>query len=716
MKRIIRIAASLILLSVMLVTPIAASTTYSTYTYSSDGYVLKSPDAYVPEMIVNELYMGTNVSIGNIADICTDERGYVYLADDYLGKVVVLDPFYHFKGEITGFVNEQGIKDGFSGPRGVFVNDKYIYVCDTFNSRIVIFDKYGDYSEPVKIVGQPTSNLFETDDRYQPVAVAVDSYGRLFVVSQLTYQGIIMMGENGDFYGFIGAQKTSTSTGINAILEKLGLTDENADANISTEYNNITIDSENFVYATISTINEELRIAQITSKDSTYSPVKKFNASGTDVLARNGFFAPSGEVKTQAPSTTSTSAITGASTIIDAAVGPYGTWSILDSKRSKIYTYDSNGNLLFAFGDNSYRRGNILTSSALCYHDTKLLVTDTSQASFTVFRRTEYGDILLGAIDHQNDSSYTGSAEDWQEILKRNNNFDVAYIGIGKALVRDGEYEKAMDYFKASHEKENRYADAFKQVRKQWASKYFILIPIIAVAVLVGLFYFFRYVGKVNKRASLKQGTKSIKEEVFFAFHVMVHPFDGFWDLKHEKRGSPRGAFIVFLLTVAAFAYKALGTGYVFDQKKASDYSGIYSTIISVAIPLALWIVANWCLTTLFDGEGTFSDIFTASCYALIPLPLFMIPSVILSNFLVPSEQGIITTIVYIGYLWTGALLYIGIMRVHEYTFGKNLIIVLLTIVGMALIMFLSLLFFELMAKLINLFTQLWVEISFRTY
>lgn len=709
MKKAIRILVLAILAAMMLTTVSSATSAYTTYTYSSDGFVLNSPDAYVPDTIMDSGTMGLPDALGTPTDIFADKAGNVYIVDAS-GRIFILDSYYKYKATISKFVNEQGVSDTFNNPQGVFVTDKYIYVCDTDNARIIMFDKEAPYKF-VKTVSQPVSNLFEEDAIYKPVALAVDEYGRLFIVSSTTYQGIIVMSDNGDFYGFIGPQKTSGSTGISAILEDLGLKSSNTDENIAKEYNNITIDDDNFVYATINTIDEDVQQDAITSKDGTYAPVKKFNASGTDVLKRNGFFAPSGEVKV---SSSSTSAITGASSITDAAVGPEGTWSIVDQKRSKIFTYDADGNLLFAFGDKGSQKGNIKTIAGFCYQGDKLLVLDSANSTFTVYRRTEYGDILINALKNQNDRQYDSAVEDWQEILKRNNNFDIAYIGIGKALARNGEYQKAMEYFRYSHEKEDRYASAYKQVRKEWASKYFIVIPIVVVAVLVGVVLFFGYAGKVNKRASLKVGTKSIGEEILYAFHIMVHPFDGFWDLKHEKRGSIKSAFLILLMVIATFAYQSLGTGYVFDQTSAKDYSGIYSTIISVIVPIMLWVVSNWCLTTLFDGEGKFGDIFVATCYALIPIPLLVIPSVMLSNVLVPNEGGIITTITTIAWLWVGMLLIIGMMTTHGYSFLKNLITVIATIVGMVIIMFLAILFFQLMAKLVNLVTQLWLEISFR--
>ena len=709
MKKLLKIGVLAVILATLLTSVASASSAYATYTYSSSGFVLESPDAYSVDTIVDSAYMGVNVL--KPTDVEVDSDGNVYIVDSDAASVHVLDRYYKYQYSISHFNNEQGVADTFANPQGVFVNDKYVYVCDTDNGRIVMFKRGSD--EFVKTVAQPVSNLFEEDAIYKPVAVAVDEYGRMFIVSSTTYQGVIVMGDDGSFYGFVGAQKVSGGSTLGKLWEKLRTSAQKAseDENVSTEYNNITIDEDNFIYVTTDTIDEDVQQAAITSASGTYAPVKKLNASGVDVLRRNGFFAPSGEVKV---STSATAKITGASQIVDAAVGPEGTWSIVDAKRSKIFTYDAEGNLLFAFGDLGNLKGNMANIASITYQGDKLLVLDKSNINVTVFRRTEYGDILINALRNQNNRDNTSAVDDWKEILKRNNNFDVAYIGIGKALARDGEYEEAMTYFKYSHEKEGRYGDAFREVRKEWASKYFVVIPIVIVAVLVGLSLFFGYAGKVNKRVAVKVGTKTIWEEILFGFHIMLHPFDGFWDLKHEKRGSLRSAFIILLFTVIAFFYQAIGTGYIFDSRSVSEYSSIYNSILSIAVPLLLFVIANWCLTTLFDGEGNFADIFTASCYALLPLPLFVIPSTLLSNVLVANEKGIISMLVTIAYLWCGLLLFIGMMSIHGYSVGKNILIIIFTILGMAAIMFLAILFSTLMVKIVSLISNIWIEISYR--
>lgn len=689
---------------------VSAATPYATYTYSAQGQVLTSPAAYVPDTVVDAAYMGINGTIDDPRDLFVGPDERVYIVDAASASVIVLDRYYKHLFTINSFTNEHGVPDKFLNPSGVFVNEEYIYVCDTDNNRIVMFDTEGNY---VKIIGKPVSNLFEEGSIYKPVACAVDDYGRIFVVSSTTYQGIIVLNDGGDFFGFIGAQKVAISA-LEIIWRKIQTEEQRAQSEeyVSTEFNNITIDKDNFIYVTTSSIAEsdQQNAINTKSKASDYAPVKKLNASGSDVMKRNGFYPPSGEVRIVTFSTSSV--IVGPSKIIDAAVGPEGTWSIIDEKRSKVFTYDDNGNLLFTFGDKGTQTGNIDSIEAIAYQGSTILILDKTNDNIVTFRRTEYGDLLLTALEHDNNRQYDATIEDWTEILKRNNNFDAAYIQIGKALYRQGEYEEAMEYYKSAYETSN-YSEAYKEVRKEWANKFFWMIPIVIVVVCILVAKFFGFAAKVNKRTALKLGRKSLKEELLYAFHVIFHPFDGFWDLKHEKRGSVRSAFVILLITIIVYFYNSIGQGYIFNPRPSTAMN-IMGAISAVLAPLLLWVVANWCLTTLFEGEGSMSDIFTACCYCLTPLSLLILPVTIASNFLTANEGGIITMLSTFAYIWLGLLLVFAMQVTHDYSVGKNILTCVATIVGMAFIMFLGILFSSLMAKIVSFITNIVEEISYR--
>lgn len=710
MKKILQslFAAALIVVTLAAALPVGALP-YKTYTYSISGQQLTSPDAYTPVTQVDSAYMGLDVALNSPKDLVCGPDERFYIADSGNNRIVVCNSFWKVEFTISTFTNEQGIADGLASPNGVYITEKYIYVADTDNNRLVLFDLDGNF---VRTIEQPESDIFEKDTIYKPVALAVDKSGGIYVVSATTYQGIIALNADGDFQGFIGAQQVTASA-----LQLLWRSFQTAEQRkqsvslISTEFNNIAMDysGDGFMYVTTSSIDEGSQQAAITSKAGTYAPVKKLNTSGTDIMRRNGFFGPGGEVTVNYSSILSN--ITGPSKIVDVAVGPEGTWSIIDQKRSKVYTYDEDGNLLFAFGDQGLQLGNIQTVGAIAYHGSDILLLDTNTNKITTYSRTEYGDILINALANQNQQNYDASITDWQAILQRNSNFDAAYIGIGKALYRQFDWQGAMEYFKDAYDVSN-YSNAYKMYRKEVVTKYIILVPICIVVICFLLVKFFGFAKKVNARATLSGKKKTFWEEVLYAFHLIVHPFDGFWDLKHEKRGSVRAAIFYIALAIITFTYQAIGRGYIFNPR--ATYSSIFTQITSLLVPLFLWVTANWCLTTLFDGEGSFKDIFIATSYCLVPIPMIIIPTVIASNFVTASEATLVNGIAGIAWWWVGILLFFGMMVTHDYSLLKNVLTCIGTVVGMAFIMFIGILFSTLLVKMVGFVSNIITEISYR--
>ena len=716
-KKILCLAFAVMMVATALVVPTAAGSAYQTYVYDIYGDPLYSPDAYTAYKCVNSDDMGLEVPIETPGDMVTDNDKNVYIADTGNNRIVVLNPYYKVEFTISTFSNDQGVPDSLAAPQGVFVsepNSKYgklIWVCDTGSNRIVVFDEFGEF---VKIIEEPEDSLFDTDSVYKPVAMAVDQYNRLYVVSSTTYQGIIVMDDTGEFIGFIGAQQVAISAWD--IIWRRFQTDEQREQQeqlISTEFNNIAINrAKGLVYVTTSTIDDANVDGAITagSKDGIYSPVKLLNANGDEIMRRNGFWIPAGEIDYVNMSSDSDD-IVGVSRIVDAAVGPLDTWSIIDKNRNRIYTYDFNGNLLFAFGDNGTMLGNLASIEAIAYQGENMLVLDETNDNITVYQRTEYGDILLSAIEAEAKQDFDLAIDLWTEVLKRNSNFDSAYVGIGQAMQRNKDYANSLSYFESAYDTTN-WSNSYKEIRKEWMSTYFLLLLAIIVALILGVLFFFRWMAKINKKTATSGKKRTFGQELAYAFHVIFHPFDGFWDLKHEKRGSVRGAIFYIVLAVFTFYYQAIGQGYLLDPY--ASFASVWAQVLGVLVPLFLFVLANWCLTTLFEGEGSFKDVFIATSYSLAPLPLLIIPATIYSNFCITTEVDIIGFIGTLAFIWLGLLVFFGTMVTHDYSMGKNVITFLGTIVAMVFIMFVAVLFTTLIGKIVSLITNIVTEIQYR--
>ena len=712
---------------------------------------MESPHAYVPYEVIDQEFLG--VTLANPTDFCIDFEKFTYISDQdtNTGSVVILNDSFGVIARIDSFTNEWGVPDKIISPAAVFVTParaedylpgddaletKTLYVCDSIQNRILAFDVTNvdpeltpeENAENIvynTTIYQPESDVFTEGHIFRPIAVAVDKVGRIYSVGELTHQGIISMNADGSFFGFLGAQVQQTS--IIDIIWRTFQTEAQRKKSIktvSTEYNNINIDGDGFVYATTSTIPDAQQMDAITGKDKsgTYAPVKKLSPQGDDVMARNGFFPPSGEV-TVSQVGTSDAEITGASTITDVALGPKGIWSIIDQKRSRVFTYDQDGRLLYAFGDKGNQLGNIQSLAAIEYHGNNLLLLDSKNKNITIFKRTSYGDALNDAIVANLERKYTEAEQLWQDILQLNSNFDMSYIGIGKSLYREATtlsdddprkvelFQEAMLNYEYAYDTEN-WSECFQDLRKIWIKKYFWLIPIAIIAAYLILSRFMRAVGKTNKKEEVVKKNRTLWSEFSYGFHVMFHPFDGFYDIKHEHRASVKGALLIFAFTVVAFVYQSVGQGYVMNAVP-KDVSIVLS-IASIARPVILWTVANWCLTTLFDGEGSIRDIFITTCYSLFPLPAFIVLTTLYSNFITASEIGFISLFIGLGYFWVGFLLFFGMMTIHDYTLFKNVLTCIASIVGMAFIMFLGVLFSSLIGKIFSFVFNIIIELSYR--
>ena len=751
MKRTFKILVlSLALILIFGAISSSAYVAYDTYTYSISGKQMLSPAAYSTNTAITSTDMGLGDNpLISAADMVTDTEGNVYISDsgdkDHRGKVVVLNKYYHVTHIIDSYKDEAGETVYFNNPKGVFVttnsDERFLYVCDNGNKAIVIYNKSFEHVDTIKA---PESPLLSASSFY-PRAIAVDIYGRIFVIADGIFEGIIVLSSEGDFTGYIGTQKTSYSI-IDIIWRKFQTDEQRAQQNkeIAIPYNNLTVDADGFVYATVSFEGDAYKSLQseqlkaLKSKSSDYSPVKKLNATGHEIMKRNGFFDPSGEVDVFYADEVST--------ITDVALGPQGMWTILDYKRSRFFTYDQQGNLVFAFGDGgkvgkggellgngeniqsiTYQsvdkvddQGNVVidpengepwkTSYFLALDRT----TDYNKANaykLMVYSPTEYCETIISALENQNKHEYDTSIKYWQDVLTKNNHFDLAYIGIGKALFSQGKYSEAYEVLQNAYE--TTYASkAFAEMRKNAIGNWILLIVVAALVLVIIAVKFLGYAKRKNKEAILKVGRKTYWEELLYPFHLCFHPFDGFWDLKHEKRGSVRAATTILGITILAMFYNAIGKGYLFNPE--DKYSTIFVSILSIAVPVILWAVSNWCLTTLFDGEGSFKDIYIATCYSLSPLPLFVIISTILTNVLDVSGSSMVTLIMVFGFVWAAILLFFGTLVTHDYSLGKNLITILGTILAMAIIMFVIILFSSLVIKMVTFVIAIFKEIGNR--
>lgn len=198
-----------------------------------------------------------------------------------------------------------------------------------------------------------------------------------------------------------------------------------------------------------------------------------------------------------------------------------------------------------------------------------------------------------------------------------------------------------------------------------------------------------------------------------YGLHVISHPFDGFWDLIHEKRGTIAAANTFLLLFLLTRVLKLLLTSFQFITAPI-QYINVFEEMGSLLLPFLILCVANWAMTTLFDGKGRFKDIYMAMCYALIPYIIIQLPMILVSNMLTFEEGSFYFVLLSFSVIWCVFLVFTGLMQVHDYGPGKTFIFLIVTVVGAAVIIFLMLVFFSLLGDALSYFISLYREIVFR--
>lgn len=670
---------------------------YTTYTYSYDGEAQESPNAFVPA----ERYDGTVFGTGelkNPSDLFVDTAtGKVYIADTGNNRILIFNNQMKLIKVFAEFENtSNGGTDKFKGPQGVFVSSRgHVFVADTENGRIVEFDTQ---LKMISSITEPDSPFWPKNMSFKPISMVVDGGNRIYSISQNMNEGVVNLSENGDFLGFYGAQKVQQS--IFDWFTQLFQNDEKRKRTVRTVprvYNSISIDNRDFVWLTANSIEKQDQINYMTSKSSVSAPVKRLNPKGDDVLFRNAKWAPGGDLGEEP------------SSIVDVTMKDNGIYSILDSNKNKIFTYDNNGNLLYAFGASGQQLGTFNLCNSISYFGNELLVLDKGNGTVTRFEQTEYGALIERAIVADADREFEESLECWNLVLKQNQNFDMAYTGIAEAFLRNGDYKEAMDYFKTARDTEN-YSRAFKSYRSEFVRKNLIYIVLIACAVLAVLFIVNRKIKKFNNRIYSSDSRHTLLDEFLYAFYSMYHPMKGAWSIKAERRGSVRAAHVINLLVIATFIFKGIGTGYIFNNVLVQNFD-LIRTALSVVLPIILWCVASWSLTTLCSGEGNIKQIYVTTSYSLMPLVVINIPMTIISNFLAIEEQAFLTFMVFLSFAWSLLLIFAATMTIHDYTMGKNLFTVILSVVGMLIILFLAILLITLSNKIGSFIQQIYEEI-----
>ena len=347
-----------------------------------------------------------------------------------------------------------------------------MYICDFNNKRVVKLDRDLHF---LLAFTRPDDATFDASLSFLPTKVVADSTGRAFVLGRNVNKGMIKYESDGTFAGFIGASEVKFQW-YDYIWRLLSTREQRAQQSsfVPTEYDNLSIDSEGFIYCVTGVFSENELM------DDQAKPIRRINGLGSDILIKNGTYPPIGDLQWD-----TLTDYAGPSRFSDITVLNNDVYAVTDRVHGRLFGYDQQGRLLWVFGGIGNMEGYFQRPAAIEHMGNDLLVLDSMESSLTVFTPTPYGSMIYKAIQEYRQGRYDDSAESWREVLSQNGNYDLAYIGIGRALLRQDRYEQAMAYFKLTRDSKN-YSEAFKLYRKEWVEEHSIPI-FIAAALLISL-------------------------------------------------------------------------------------------------------------------------------------------------------------------------------------------------------------------------------------
>lgn len=529
-----RVSAAVMAAATLMTSVAYADEPYTGYNYDWWGDPVPSQNGYV----VDQIYTGNDMGAGSLtepSDMFFSDNNDLFIADTSYkaegatdtmkGRIVVTDSDFNLKYTVESLdfsaveewysLNESELKTGnitqadfdkftnpyFNGPTGVYVDidegKETIYVADNANDRVVQFtvDEIGSDEHKLAVgkvemvFTRPKSNMYDSSITFNPDKVLVDAAKNVYICIKSITKGAVVFSKEGDFNGYFGANRVeATGEVLMNAFWKLIFNREQAKRmrrSVPVEISNFDIDDDNFIY----TVTE--------SKTVTTDVLKKLNSAGTNIFTNLGYSDYTfGDALTKYyRNKTYTSQIT------DVDIGENGVINLLDVATGRVFQYDDECQLLFIFGGIGQQKGTFTTPNAVESLGDKIYVLDGRKASVTVFKQTEFGAIVHNAITLFNRGKYEEARQPWEEAIRRDSNYWLAYIGLGNAYLNEGDYDTAMKYF--YYNSKSGYNDAFKSWRMNFIRDNFTLFAVIIIVLLIAIYVFSSWKNKrrLKKRA-----------------------------------------------------------------------------------------------------------------------------------------------------------------------------------------------------------------------
>jgi hypothetical protein len=313
---------------------------------------------------------------------------------------------------------------------------------------------------------------------------------------------------------------------------------------------------------------------------------------------------------------------------------------------------------------------------------------------------------------------YTEARPYFEEVLRYNGSFIMAYQAIADAYFKEGNYARALTYYRYAEDR-NGYSQAFWELRNVILQRYLgdSLLVLVGLAVARNVFRRAeRRRGWLTplRRAWARLRKRKLVDDFLFLFRFIKQPADSFYYIKVNERGSLRFAFLLYAWVVVVRVLNPYVTGFIFNRYANPGEIHAETEVVYTLLFLVLWNAANYLVSTISDGEGRLRDVVIGSAYALFPYALFALPIALISNVLSSNEVFLYTFSTNLMWAWTALMLFIMVKEIHNYSFNETVRNVLITLFTMAVMMLTGYIMYVLFFQLFDFITTILREIRLR--
>jgi len=688
------------------------------FTVGTNGNPVPSPAPFTPvRAIYTETLSWHGTPLGplsGVKDIYIDNIHHdLWIVDTGNNRVIELapnpgphgNPQYNQVVQVIGGAGATGPYK-LNGPEGIAVGPGgIIYVADTGNDRLAAFAPNGTF---LKALGTGNSLTFRAQNvKFVPKRVAVDSRNSIYVSISGQAFGLAQFDSEGKFLGFFAPNGVGFSVGyeLSKLLETPAQRAQNQTI-LPPEVNNVYVGPDGYIYTT--------------SIDVTTQQIRRLNVVGANTLptpSTTKFGLPIGSLPNYvfrnimaAQQSSGGSGGGGISSLqpkfVSIAADSNGIITALDTLTDYVFQYGREGQLLYTFGglDNGDGVLGLFQdpSAVAVAPNGDVVVSDYLENNVTEFQPTAFAKLVQQGVVLDDSGHYAQAEAPWKQVLLYDTNYDLAHEELAQGLLAQGQtlggqpsvyaqqlhyFSKAIAQYYLANDKVG-FGTAFSWYRHVWMRINFTWVFLCFLGAWLVLWMLVKFLGRRLRERPIAFDGAWVRNEfvrmVPMSWRLIKHPSETFFQLKYEGQGTMWQGVAIIVIAYVLHVANLAWTNFDFSTLVRGQTNMLF-TSMQFILPLGTWIIANYLVGDLYEGEANLAEVVTGSAYALMPFIVLQLPFALITHALAPSD-GVFTLLQLVSKWWVVYLFFTQVRVLHNLEWGQAIKASVVTLVGIGVL------------------------------